>query len=421
MAGINNSRERAEKVMQRIEELSLCSAAEGQLTRLYGTKAFLDARDKLLRWMLADGLTVCTDRIGNVRGRAAGAGNAGKTFVLGSHFDTVVNAGKYDGTLGILVAMELVAHLIQSRMVLPFSIEVIGFCEEEGVRFKAPYLGSRSVAGSFDESLFERMDEQGITLKEVVAAIGGDVSKLAEDRIAKDNWLGYLEVHIEQGPVLCERDVPVALVSSIAGQRRVEISFTGVAGHAGTVPMPMRRDALAGAAEFITAVENYALAQKGAIVATTGTIRVHDGATNVIAGKVTCSLDLRSGDGQLLSMAYAQIQQLAETICHKRNIRLDWKLLQQTDPLLCDEQLTETLSNAIATCGFEVIKLVSGAGHDAVPVAAVSPVAMLFVRCFEGISHNPLENVTLNDIQHAIEVGDVFLVNLIQQYTVTPP
>jgi allantoate deiminase len=201
----------------------------------------------------------------------------------------------------------------------------------------------------------------------------------------------------------------------------VEISFTGVAGHAGTVPMPMRRDALAGAAEFITAVESYALTQNGAIVATTGTIRVHDGATNVIAGKVTCSLDLRSGDSQLLSAAYAHIQQLAESISHKRNIELQWKLLQQTDPLQCDEQLTGILGNAIAACGFEVIELVSGAGHDAVPVAAVSPVAMLFVKCFEGISHNPLEKVEVKDIQHAIEVGDVFLKNLIQQYAIKHP
>ena len=404
---MNNYLIRAEKVVKRIEELAFITEEQGCITRTFGTKPFIEGSKRVFDWMVEAGLQTSIDNIGNVRGKLLSDNPNAKTFVIGSHIDTVVNAGKFDGPLGVLIGLDLLKNIIQSKTKLLFHIELIAFSDEEGVRFHTTYLGSKVVAGSFDTVTLDRKDAKGIALQDVITEIGGDYNLLAEDKII--DWLGYFEIHIEQGPVLYEKNISVAVVTAIAGQRRAEITFTGVAGHAGTVPMNMRQDALATAAAFITETEKFALQHKDNIVATTGKLEVIQSASNVIPGKVVCSLDLRSADVEALSAAYDSIKAICYSAAEKRKVQVNWNLVQQTTPTLCDEALTNMLKESISKSGHPVIQLVSGAGHDGVPISAVSPITMLFVRCFEGISHNPLENAEMKDIAAAIEVSDNFL------------
>jgi hydantoinase/carbamoylase family amidase len=409
--------QRAEKVLQRINELASISEDENFIARTYGTKEFIEGRDKVQQWMEEAGLLTHVDNIGNLRGRRLSKVSNAKTFVIASHLDTVINAGKFDGPLGVILGLDLLEELIKFNTDMPFHIELIGFCDEEGARFHTTYLGSTAVTGLFNTSLLDSKDVNGTTLEEVIVANGGNVNKLSKDAIAKQDWLGYFEIHIEQGPVLYEKNIPIGLVSSIAGQCRVGIIFNGEAGHAGTVPMNMRKDALACAAEFILETERFA-ANNNAIVATIGKLHIINSASNVIAGEVICSLDLRSADETQLSAAYTAIKKIAEDLCEKRQNVLEWNLIQQTKPVICDVQMNRLLMESVKDCGYEPVAMVSGAGHDAVPVSEVSPVAMLFVKCFKGISHNPAEDVALEDIAAAIGVSDNFINKLIKLHTV---
>jgi allantoate deiminase len=403
---------RAEKVMQRIEQLAAISEDHDGVTRTFGTEAFLSGRRLVQTWLEAAGLRTRTDSIGNLRARLESKNAGAKTFVIASHIDTVVNAGKFDGPLGVLMGLDLLEHLIQQKTELPFHLELIAFSDEEGVRFHTTYLGSKVVAGSFDHSLLQKPDAAGITLAQALENMGADVTQLKADAIPAADWLGYFETHIEQGPVLWERNIPVALVTAIAGQQRVELIWQGMAGHAGTVPMDMRRDALCAAAEFVLTAEELGREQREAIVATVGKLHVSHAASNVIPGEVVCSLDLRSADAARLASAYEDLRQQATAIARQRNVELAWNPVQQTAPVACDAALNVQLAQAIAGSGHEVLRLVSGAGHDAVPVSAVAPATMLFIRCYKGISHNPLENVELADLAAAIEVAERFLLEL---------
>ncbi|HEY6502644.1 MAG TPA: M20 family metallo-hydrolase, partial [Chitinophagaceae bacterium] len=390
------------------------------ITRTYGTKAFIGGRNKVELWMKEAGLQTRTDNIGNVRGRLLSKNTNAKTFVIASHIDTIINAGKFDGPMGVLMGLDLVEQVIQSKAEIPFHIELIGFCDEEGCRFHTTYLGSKAVAGSFDDSILDTKDAKGISLEQAIKEAAGNVNNLSKDAIAKQDWLGYFEIHIEQGPVLFEKNIPVGLVTAIAGQCRAGMVFNGEAGHAGTVPMDMRKDALACAGEFVLATESFAKAHKKNLVATVGKLHIIHSASNVIPGEVIVSLDLRSADEPVLSSSYDAIKRIAEDICKKRKIVLEWNLIQQTKPVTCDAAMNKFLSGSIKGSGYEVVDLVSGAGHDAVPVSAVSPVAMLFVRCFKGISHNPLEDVELKDMAVAIEVSDNFIQQLIATHHSKP-
>lgn len=410
---VNTYTTRATRIMRRIQELAAISEDEQGTTRTFGTPAFLAGRDQVQRWMEAAGLAVRIDSIGNLRARFASQNPAAKTFVLASHIDTVVNAGKFDGPLGVLLGLDMLEQLVQQQARLPFHIELIAFSDEEGVRYHTTYLGSKVVTGAFDPSLLQRRDAKGITLADAISTMGGNVEQLASDAIPASDWLGYFEVHIEQGPVLWERDIPVAVVTAIAGQQRVEVTLRGMAGHAGTVPMDMRQDALAGAAEFVLAVENFGLVHKEHIVATVGKLDVRNAASNVIPGEVTFSLDLRSADATRLASAYEALHAKAEAVASLRNLGLTWNLIQYTAPITCDAALNKVLTQAITESGYEVVSLVSGAGHDAVPISAVSPATMMFVRCFKGISHNPLENVEERDLAAALQVAERFLSSLI--------
>jgi len=409
---VENFIARAEKILARIHKLAALSEDDDGVTRTFGTPAFLQGSALVSSWFEQAGLSTRLDGIGNVRGRLVSANPEAKTFVIASHIDTVVNAGRFDGPLGVLLGLDLLESLVAQKAKLPFHIELIAFSDEEGVRFHTTYLGSKVVAGSFDLALLPRTDAAGISLAEAIQTMGGSPATLAQDAIAAEEWLGYFEVHIEQGPVLWEQNIPVALVTAIAGQQRVELTWRGMAGHAGTVPMDMRQDALAGAAEFVLAVEQFGLEHKAALVATVGKLDVRHAASNVIAGEVVCSLDLRSADATRLATAYEQLRERAEILAACRRLTLHWNLIQHTAPVTCDAGLNEQLTQAIADAGYPVVKLVSGAGHDAVPVSFVAPATMLFVRCFKGISHNPLENAELPDIAAAVQVSERFLLNL---------
>ncbi|UFH52428.1 allantoate amidohydrolase [Spirosoma sp. KNUC1025] len=407
---------RAETILNRINELASISEDAVSVTRTFGTDAFRQGSQLVQYWMQDAGLQTRVDAIGNVRGRLVSPDSRAKTFVIASHIDTVVNAGKFDGPLGVIMGIDLVEQLIRSKTPLPFHIELIAFSDEEGVRFHTTYLGSKVVAGSFDTTLLDKKDASGITLREVIQTMGGDVDQLKTDAILPDDWLGYFEIHIEQGPVLYERNVPVAVVTAIAGQKRVEITFAGMAGHAGTVPMDMRQDALCAAAEFILQVERLA-ANEANLVATVGKLNVMNAASNVIPGKVVCSLDVRSNQEMILASAYQELHQRCADIGQKRAVDVDWNLIQETSPVSCDPTLNQFIEQAIKENGFEVVRLMSGAGHDGVPISLVSPIAMIFVRCYKGISHNPLENTELSDVAATLQVADTFLKRLIEKYT----
>jgi allantoate deiminase len=346
------------------------------------------------------------DAIGNVIGRVEGSG-AG-TFVVGSHLDTVVDAGRYDGPLGVLVALAVAQRLRDEGREPPFALEVVGFADEEGVRYGTAYLGSAAFAGTLDAALLQRTDANGIAMAEAIAAAGGDPDAIATAHRNPRDLLGYCEVHIEQGPVLEEADVPVGVVTGIAGQTRARATFAGSPGHAGTVPMAMRHDALPAAAEWILAVEELARATDG-LVATVGDARIDPGAANVIPGQVIVALDVRHADDAVRATAARELRERADAIARARDLRFAWTPMQDNAAVACSPLLADALTDAVSAAGHEVVRLPSGAGHDAVAMAAVAPVAMLFVRCAGGISHHPAESVDADDVAVAIEVLDGFL------------
>lgn len=407
---------RANKILQRLNELAECSDDNSCISRMFGTNAFLKGQSLIKSWMEVAGLETRIDSIGNVRGKLKSTTPNAKTFVLASHFDSVVNAGKFDGPFGVVTSIDIIETLIGTGTSLPFDIEVIAFSDEEGVRFHSTFLGSRVIAGSFSEELLVKKDANGLTLSSVLVGMNCDLNQIKDDCISPEEWLGYFEMHIEQGPVLYESNEPVAVVTGIAGQRRMIINLKGMAGHAGTVPMNMRQDALCCASEMILGIEKFGLEHNDELVATVGKLDVINAASNVIPGEVVFSLDLRSADQNIIDQSFNDLKIILGNIAMARKIRFILETVQETAPVICDAQLTETLATAITSTGHKITRLVSGAGHDAVPISAVAPVAMLFVRCYKGISHNPLEDVEIKDIAAAVQVGENFILQLAQKY-----
>lgn len=396
----------AETVMSRADALGAISEEPDRLTRRVATPAMKRASSVVAEWMRSAGMEVRQDNIGNVIGRYEGTG--ARTLVLGSHIDTVRDAGKYDGPLGVLVGIACVQALRDAGERLPFGIEVAAFADEEGLRCHTSYLGSRVFAGSFDPAYLDLADPDGITLAEAVREFGGDPNALQGDRRNAEDLLGYCEVHIEQGPVLEVEGLPVGVVTAIAAQDRFDVRFVGEAGHAGTVPMRLRRDALCAAAEFVMSVEEVTREQPGA-VGTVGQLAVQPSASNVIPGSVTLSLDVRHQEKATLELTCRRLRERAERICESRRVALEWQLLQSNNPVPCSPELSAKLGDAIEAMGYPVRYLPSGAGHDGVIMSEVTPIAMLFVRCKGGISHNPAEAVDEGDVRVAIEVVSRFL------------
>jgi allantoate deiminase len=393
-------------VLERCDDLAAFSEEEGRLTRPFATAALRQAGEAVREWMEAAGMTVRRDAIGNLIGRL-GDGRR-RTLLIGSHLDTVPDAGRYDGMLGVLVAIACLERLRDERQSLPYTVEVLAFADEEGVRYGTGYLGSSVLAGRFDVADLERRDAGGVRLADAVRAFGGDPEGLPQARREPADLIAYFEVHIEQGPVLEAAGVPLGVVEAIAGQSRARIAFTGEAGHAGTVPMALRRDALCAAAEFVSAVETIARDVDG-VVATVGELDVHDGASNVIPGRVALSLDVRHAVDSVRESVAARLRERAEAIAADRGSGLEWELVQETRAVGCSPELAELVAEAVAASGHPIVRLPSGAGHDAVMLSTIAPVAMLFVRCAGGVSHNPAESVTVEDVAAAIDATARFL------------
>ncbi|MFJ3055553.1 allantoate amidohydrolase [Herbaspirillum sp. NPDC087042] len=388
-------------VMQWAEEIGALSEDEGALTCTYLTETHRRTADQIAHWMREAGMHVHIDAVGNVVGRYLSTDPQARTLLTGSHYDTVRNGGKYDGREGILLPIAVVKHLNERGETLPFHFEVIGFSEEEGVRFKSTFLGSNAVTGHFDPKLLDLQDRDGISMRDVITQAGHDVAAIPQ--IARDpaDILGYVEVHIEQGPVLLNRDLPVGIVTSIAGSSRYLVELKGVASHAGTTPMDMRRDAAAAAAEIILYVEQRcAQDQHAALVGTVGQLQVPRGSTNVIPGACQLSLDIRAARDDIREAAVKDILGKIEEICARRSIdaKLEETLSAPAAP--CAPWLMQQLSAATERAGVKPFELASGAGHDAMAITRMTDVCMLFTRCGNGgISHNPLETMTADDAE----------------------
>jgi allantoate deiminase len=399
--------------MERCDILGTCSEEAGRLTRRFGSNAMARAQEHVKGWMREAGMAVRRDNIGNLRARYEGAAPDGATLLIGSHLDSVRDAGKYDGPLGVMIAIAAVQRLHDRGQRLPYAIEVLAFSDEEGLRYGTTYLGSRAIAGTFEPADLERVDADGITAAEAVRRFGGDPRRIDEDRWGGGRLIGYCEVHIEQGPVLESRGVPVGVVSAVSAQARHRITFKGEAGHAGTVPMNRRRDALAAAAELVLAVEADARAHEEEF-ATVGQVEVKPGAANVIPGEVVLSLDVRHPNGAMRDEATRRILEQGRQIAARRKVAFDSQALMENPSVPFSGHLTTVLARAAEGAGQPAVLLPSGAGHDGVAMSALTDVAMLFVRCKGGVSHNPAESVTTADVGVALDVLGHFLELLAQ-------
>ena len=402
--------DQAREVIRWCLRLAKLSDDRNATTRTFLSKPMRDVHTALAAWMARAGMTVRVDAIGNIRGvyppqvpRVATA--PVPRFYIGSHLDTVPNAGAFDGVLGVVLATALIEMVGERRF--PFALEVIGFSDEEGVRFGTPFLGSRALAGTFDISLLDRTDATGRSLRDAIKGFGLEPSRIA-DAQAPANALGYLEFHIEQGPVLENLNLPLAVVDVIAGQTRAELTFAGAAGHAGTTPMKMRKDALACAAAWITEVEREALTTTG-LVATVGRIAIEPGAGNVVPGRAVVSLDVRHPADHMRRLAAERLLKLADEIATRRGLTMTCEPRLDQPSVAMDPAIAATLDRALEQAGAPAHRMSSGAGHDAMVLAEKMPVGMLFLRCEGGISHHPAENVREDDVAAALDAGLAFL------------
>ena len=395
-------------IADRLVELAAVSDEPGTLTRLYLGPAHRTAADLVAKWMREAGMTTRIDALGSVVGRYRGRDAGPLTLILGSHIDTVRDAGRFDGALGVIVAIEVVKAAFKSGKRFPFAIEVVAFGDEEGVRFASTLGGSKALAGRFDFKALDETGDDGVTRRQALKAFGTDPSRASEETLSPDQALGYVEVHIEQGPVLEQEGLPVGIVTAIDGVTRGTVEVDGVAGHAGTVPMPMRKDALAAAAEMLLAIEARARSQSN-LVATAGKIEVPGAAANTIPGRVRFTLDIRSPSDQERINAVGDIKQAIAAIAQRRGVTAQLAVGHEVPAALCDGRLSDQLVKIVETMGIKPRRLPSGAGHDAMAFDKIIPFAMLFVRCRGGVSHNPAEFASPDDIDVAARVLSTFL------------
>jgi allantoate deiminase len=401
-----------DEIIGRVQRLAAISETSDNLTRIFLTPEHRAAADLVMSWMVDAGMRAHLDAIGNVCGRYEGEQPGLPCLMLGSHYDTVRDAGKWDGPLGLIIAISCVADLHRRGRRLPFAIEVIGFADEEGVRFASTLLGSRAVAGTFDGRVLASKDEAGISLREALVQFGLDPNHIGKAARARNELLAYVELHIEQGPVLESRNLPVGVVTAIAGATRLAAKLTGVAGHAGTVLMALRRDALAGAAECISAIEQYCRSAEEGLVGTVGSIHAAPGATNVIPGQARFTIDIRAGSDSHRNGAVTEIVRQIEAIAKQRSLQLQLDITHENRSVPCAPWLKAQVAEAVAAEGYPVFELPSGAGHDAMAIVDIADVAMLFVRCRGGVSHHPDEHVDLADV----DAGARVLLRLIENF-----
>ncbi len=401
-----------DEIVGRINELAAISETPEHLARLFLTREHRIAADLILAWMRSAGMRAHLDAIGNVCGRYEGDRPGLPCLMLGSHYDTVRDAGRWDGPLGLITAISCVADLHKRGLRLPFAVEVTGFADEEGVRFASTLLGSRAVAGTFDASVLGARDKSGLAMRDAMIEFGLDPEHIGAAARVSRELHGYIELHIEQGPVLETEQLPVGVVTAISGATRLAASLTGMAGHAGTVPMRLRRDALAGAAECITAVEDFCRSDEGGLVGTVGYINAMPGATNVIPGQVSFTLDLRAPSDAHRKLAVADIVRRIEAIAKRRTLALQIDVTHENRTVPCASWLKAQVAEAIAAEGYRAFELPSGAGHDGMAMIDIADVGMIFVRCRGGISHHPGEHVDKLDA----DAGARVLLRLIENF-----
>lgn len=392
---------RAKTVIERCRKLARFSEHEGVTTRTFLSQAMRDCHQEIMRWLEPLGIRGQIDAAGNLRALYPAAQPGAPRLLVGSHLDTVPDAGQFDGVLGVVLGVALIEELGGER--LPFAIELVGFSEEEGVRFGTPFIGSRALVGRLDEALLNRADKEGVTVRAAIECFGLNPGDIPHAKIERD-VLGYLEFHIEQGPVLEELGLSLAAVEAVAGQTKMDLTFLGRAGHAGTTPMHLRRDAIAGAAEWISTVEREAGRIPG-LLATVGAVDQKPGVTNVIAGEAQLTLDLRHRDDHTREDAVEKLIELARDIAERRglSVRVNTRSSQQS--IAMDSSLVDHIDEALRRAGCKPHRMVSGAGHDAMILAEKVPAAMIFLRTPGGLSHHPDETVSLEDVAKALEAG----------------
>jgi allantoate deiminase len=391
-----------ETIVSRLKALACHTDVQGEMTRLSLSPSHRNAADEVLGLFRAAGMTAEIDPLGSVTGRYASDRNGAKTLLIGSHIDTVPNGGIYDGPLGVMAGLAVVEELVRQGKRLPFDIEVLAFSDEEGVRFPSPFSSSRAVAGTFNEKLLVEKDKDGITRAEALKVFGCDPTRWEKVRRDPQNLVGYLELHIEQGPVLEANDEVMGVVTDIVGLSRGRMTITGKAGHAGTTPMDIRKDALTAAAEVVLSLERLGR-DTDELVATVGNLTVSPGAGNVIPGKVSFLYDIRSPKDSVRVKALALAMGRAREIAEERGVDVDIEMTGATPAATSDQAFVQALSLAIARQGGTPRQLVSGAGHDAMIFRNVCPQAMLFVRSKGGLSHHPDEFTTAEDIGKAAQ------------------
>ena len=390
-------------IMKWLDELAECSEDPVELTRRYLTPEHAEAAELVMRRMREAGMSARLDAVGNVVGRYPGRNPGARRLILGSHLDTVRNAGKYDGALGVMLPIACLRSMHGRGERLDYPIDVIAFGDEEGLRFQSTLFGSQAVAGDLKPSLLAAVDEDGVHLDEAMRAFGLDPDAVGDASYRRDEVAGYVEVHIEQGPVLEAENLPVGVVTSIAGAVRLRVEVMGRAGHAGTVPMNLRRDALAAASEAVIAVERICLDTPGT-VGTVGILRTVSGAVNVIPGVVELTIDVRGESDDRRAVALERIDEAFAEIASRRGVVFDSVPTHETGARSCSPWLMHRLGEAVGAEGFEVRRLPSGAGHDAMAMASLTEIGMLFVRCKGGISHHPAESMTAADAGVAARV-----------------
>jgi allantoate deiminase len=399
----------AARIMQRLEALAALTSDPPRLTRVFLSAEHRRANELVLGWLAEAGMRPRVDAMGNVMGRVEGKARGLPALMLGSHLDTVRDAGRYDGMLGVVTAIECAHHI--GAGLLPFALEVVGFGDEEGVRFGSTLLGSRAVAGTLDPKVLEATDRDGTTLAAALQAFGLDPAAVGKAARKREELLAYVELHIEQGPVLERAALSVGCVTSINGATRLQVRMQGVAGHAGTVPMAARQDALVAAAEAILAVEQRC-SQEQHLVGTVGRIDASPGAVNVIPGECRFTIDVRAPEDARRRRAVEDIRAAVAAIGVRRGIQSSMIVMHDSPASPCAPWLMQQIDAAIAAQGVAPQRLPSGAGHDAMAVAAIADIGMIFVRCAGGVSHNPAESITMEDAQAGFETLCRFVRNL---------
>ncbi len=389
------------RAMAHVEAIARHTDVAGQITRLYLSPAHRRAAETVRALMEQAGMAAFIDAAGSVQGRYEGADPSAPSVMIGSHIDSVVDAGRYDGVLGVVAGLVVVEELARAGRRLPCAVEVVAFGDEENVRFPTNLSTAYALSGAYDPRWLEGTDRDGVRLADALADFGGDAAAISKLARSRGSVRAYLEAHIEQGPVLEAEGLPLGVVSAIAGITRARVALRGEAGHAGTVPMPMRRDALAAAAEMIALVERIG-SRREDTVATIGVCEVSPGAVNVIAGGVNLTLDARSPDDAVRRAMVAEIRTVMDAIAARRGVGLTWQTTMESPATPMAPEVADAFAASVEDLGLPARRLLSGAGHDAVAMARLAPVGMLFVRCKGGISHNPAESITAEDAGYCV-------------------